>query len=74
MTLREALMRYSKEVSSLKKGAPQEHDRIRRLAASPLGGLAIADVTSRDIALWRESLPTIEVTGPVRVPAVIVSK
>lgn len=54
MLLTQALERYRSTVSILKKGYEQEKWRIVQLQRSPIGHLPIADVTSVDIATYRD--------------------
>jgi len=52
--LSKALERYRKEVSSLKKGRSQESYRIDQLIRSPLGTKMVHEITSVDIASYRD--------------------
>ncbi len=52
--LRDLLHRYENEVVSRKRGAEQEKYKVRMLARSPLGALALAKVTSTAIAAYRD--------------------
>lgn len=54
-TLREALLRYQREVTPKKKGAAQEKYRITALLASPLAVKTLAGIRSTDVAAWRDS-------------------
>jgi len=54
MTLQEALELYRTRVSILKKGYKQECYRIQQLANSPLGLKVAREVTSVDIATYRD--------------------
>ena len=52
--LSKALERYRKEVSILKKGRAQESYRIDQLIRSPLGSKMMHEITSIDIAAYRD--------------------
>ena len=53
-TLSEALDRYEREISSLKKGAAVETIRIRYWKNHPLSARPLAGVRSSDLSLWRD--------------------
>lgn len=53
-TVREALELYRTRVSILKKGYAQEKYRIDQIGRSPLGGKIVREVTSVDIATYRD--------------------
>lgn len=55
ITVKTALKHYYRRVSLLKKGFLQEKSRIAILSASPLGELVVKDVTSVQIAKYRDS-------------------
>lgn len=54
MKVAQALDRYQREVSILKKGYEQEKWRVAHLKSSSLGSLAVAEVTSVHIATYRD--------------------
>lgn len=54
MPMREALVRYCKQVSILKKGYAQEKYRIEQICRSFLGDKIVREVTSVDIATYRD--------------------
>ena len=54
-TLSEALDRYEREISSLKKGHLQEKKRIRSWKAHPLANRFLATIQGKDIATWRDA-------------------
>jgi integrase len=54
MTVSEALERYCKEVSILKKGHGQEKYRVEQIRRSTLGEKIVRQVTSVDIATYRD--------------------
>lgn len=54
MTLSSALQRYLQSVSILKKGFPQERYRIIQISRSFLGRKQVKNVTSVDIATYRD--------------------
>lgn len=54
-TLQEALKRYRREVSDLKKGARQESVRIDRWLEHPLAIKSLAAITSSDLAEYRDA-------------------
>ncbi|MBA1280424.1 site-specific integrase [Stutzerimonas stutzeri] len=54
MTLKEALEEYKKRVSIHKKGYQQECYRLDNLARSSLGNMAASNITSVDIATYRD--------------------
>ncbi|EAY56644.1 MAG: probable phage integrase [Leptospirillum rubarum] len=53
-TLSEALDRYEREVSSIKKGYLQEKKRIRASKSHPLGKRFLASIQGKDFALYRD--------------------
>lgn len=53
--MKEALGRYKREVSILKKGYAQESYRIEQLCRSNLGEKTVREVTSVDIATYRDT-------------------
>ena len=53
-TLTEALERYEREVSSAKKGYPQEKKRIRTWKSHPLAKRFLATIQGKDIATFRD--------------------
>ncbi len=55
-TLGEALERYGKEVSALKKGAVQELSVVRMLSGSPLSRMYLAAIQGKDIAKYRDAM------------------
>ena len=55
-TLGEALERYGKEVSGLKKGAVQELSVVRMLSGSPLSRMYLAAIQGKDIAKYRDAM------------------
>lgn len=54
-TLSEALDRYEREISSIKKGHLQEKKRIRSWKAHPLAKRFLATIQGKDIAAWRDA-------------------
>ena len=54
-TLSEALDRYEREISSVKKGHLQEKKRIRSWKAHPLAKRFLATIQGKDIAAWRDA-------------------
>ncbi len=54
-TLSEALDRYEREISSIKKGHPQEKKRIRSWKVHPLAKRFLATIQGKDIAAWRDA-------------------
>ncbi|WP_338544692.1 site-specific integrase [Pseudomonas benzopyrenica] len=67
MTLDEALERYRSQVSILKKGYVQESYRIEQLRRVPMAKTALREITSVDIATYRDArlLHRNPVTGQV---------
>ncbi|MBU2755749.1 site-specific integrase [Acidithiobacillus sp. CV18-2] len=55
-TLAEALDRYSKEVSALKKGAVQEISIIGKVKESPLSHMYLGTIQGKDIAKYRDAM------------------
>lgn len=55
-TLREALDRYAREVSSAKKGAAQEMSVIGKLQQSPLAPLRLGAIQGKHVASYRDNL------------------
>ncbi len=55
-TLTEALNRYAKEVSALKKGAVQEISIIGRIKESSLSRMYLAVIQGKDIAKYRDAM------------------
>lgn len=55
ITLDEALARYLNEVTPTKKGAKQEHGKIRRWRAHPLAGRTLTSIRGADIAAYRDA-------------------
>lgn len=53
-TLEVALIRYRESVSVLKKGYVQEYYRIQKILTHPLASLAVNQITSVDIAAYRD--------------------
>ncbi len=53
-TLREAIERYIREVSPLKKGARQEIDRFKIILCDPVCGMILAAIHGKDIAGFRD--------------------
>lgn len=54
-TLKDALDRYEKEITSTKRGGEKEIYILRRFAASKLATRAMATIRSADIAAWRDT-------------------
>ena len=54
-TIRDALERYKKEISILKRGYAQEKYRIAEISRSFLGAKNVHEVTSVDIATYRDA-------------------
>ncbi|MHB1281863.1 MAG: hypothetical protein ACYCYL_11635 [Acidithiobacillus sp.] len=55
-TLTEALNRYAREVSALKKGAVQEISIIGKIKESPLSRMYLAAIQGKDIAKYRDAM------------------
>ncbi|MEM8519446.1 site-specific integrase [Janthinobacterium sp. CAN_S7] len=55
ISMRDALTRYCKTVSILKKGYEQEKYRIDQISRSVLGSKMVNDISSVDIATYRDS-------------------
>uniref|UniRef100_UPI002605EEC7 tyrosine-type recombinase/integrase n=1 Tax=Acidithiobacillus sp. TaxID=1872118 RepID=UPI002605EEC7 len=55
-TLMEALDRYAKEVSALKKGVTQEISMIGKINESPLSSMFLAAIQGKDIAKYRDAM------------------
>lgn len=73
-TLAEALDRYSREVSSTKKGAKQEQTRINKWKKHPFAGKGLAALRSSDFASYRdEELKAGKSTATVRLDLAIIS-
>ena len=53
-TLFEALERYSREITSAKKGAKQEMGRIRHWMSHPLSKRFLATIQGKDVAAYRD--------------------
>lgn len=53
-TLKDALLRYCKEVSPHKKGAKKEILRLNAMARHDFANIKLAELTSSDIAKWRD--------------------
>lgn len=56
VTLGEALERYGREITSGKKSAARERNRIKRLKARPLALRTLARIRSADVAEYRDEL------------------
>jgi len=56
ISLREALDRYLKEVTPTKKGAKQERNRIEQIKRLHFTEKLMSEVTSPDIAKWRDEM------------------
>ena len=54
MTVQEALGKYRTQISILKKGYEQEKYRVEQICRSPLGEKIVRQVTSVDIASYRD--------------------
>lgn len=54
LSIKDALDKYRTRVSILKKGYPQEKYRIDQIGRSSLGGKIVREVTSVDIATYRD--------------------
>ena len=54
ISLKEAIERYIDLFSSRKKSCVQESNRLRKLARLPLAKIAVANITSEDIAKLRD--------------------
>ncbi len=54
-TLSDALDRYEREISSIKKGHLQEKKRIRSWKTHPLAKRFLATIQGKDIAAWRDA-------------------
>lgn len=54
ITLADGLKKYLEERTDNKKGAKQEADRIRAWLKNPLSEKSLSDVTSQDLALYRD--------------------
>ena len=55
-TLTEALNRYAREVSALKKGAVQEISIVGKIKESPLSRMYLASIQGKDIAKYRDAM------------------
>lgn len=55
MTLAQGLRHYQRVVSILKKGYEQEHYRVAQLVRSDLGRNLVHEITSVDIASYRDA-------------------
>ncbi|MFN4164356.1 MAG: site-specific integrase [Ferrovibrio sp.] len=53
-TLLSCLQRYEREITPAKKGADKEKHRLAIWKADPLAGRKMAQVTSADLAAWRD--------------------
>ena len=53
-TLEEAFERYKKEITSYKKGAKQEKNRINQWMKRPLAKLFLSNIRGQDIAKYRD--------------------
>lgn len=53
-TLRDALLRYEREITPTKRGAEQERYRIKRWLDDPLASCTLASLRSSDLATWRD--------------------
>ncbi|AML52338.1 tyrosine-type recombinase/integrase [Falsihalocynthiibacter arcticus] len=53
-TMRDALLRYAREVSPSKRGAKWEQLRLEKIARGSLGDVVLRDVQPIDIANWRD--------------------
>lgn len=53
-TFAECCVRFAKEVSPLRKGERWEAIRLKKLAASFLGKIVVAELTAADFAKWRD--------------------
>ncbi len=60
VTMRAALATYSSKVSILKKGHAQEKYRIEQISRSSLGEKTVREITSVDIAAYRDLRLTVE--------------
>lgn len=54
-TVAQAFERYEREVSSAKKGARQEHARIKAWSSSKYGSKSLAELKSSDLAEYRDA-------------------
>ncbi|MNJ49473.1 Tyrosine recombinase XerD [compost metagenome] len=73
-TLSEALDRYSREVSSAKKGAKQEGTRINKWKLHKLAGKGLAAIRSSDLAAYRdEELKAGKSTATVKLDLAVIS-
>ncbi|MHB1580757.1 MAG: site-specific integrase [Acidithiobacillus sp.] len=54
--LTEALNRYAREVSALKKGAVQEISIVGKIKESPLSRMYLASIQGKDIAKYRDAM------------------
>lgn len=54
ITLRDALLRYEREITPRKRGADQERYRIRKLLAHPLALRSVATICAADLAHFRD--------------------
>lgn len=54
MLFSEACLRYSKEVSPLRKGERWERLRLAAFARGSLGGTSVSDLSPSDLARWRD--------------------
>ena len=65
-TLSEALDRYEREISSIKKGYLQEKKRIRAWKLHPLAKRFLATIQGKDIAAWRDARIKSGSSPPIR--------
>ena len=67
VTLGDLLSRYAQEVTPRKQGAPKEASRIDKLCRNDISGISITNLTSNDIAKFRdERLTTVSGTTVVK--------
>lgn len=64
-TLGELLQRYAEEVSSTKRSERWERNRIAFICTDPLSQILIADLSSQDMAAWRDR--RVRATSPATV-------
>ena len=67
-TLQDLLVRYGREVSPAKRGAPQEQSRINKLCQHDIASIRLCNLNSNHVAKYRdERLKTISGTTVIKV-------
>jgi integrase len=73
VSVADALGRYAREVTSTKRGAPQEQRRIKNLIALPLASKALDQLRGSDMAQYRDSRLTTVGPNTVRLELALLS-